>query len=72
MQSELSLTEDELKFVDARLIKDFEAEARRVMRLADVNRKFGEPERAAQLEKEVELLDRKIHYLRTGEVLDGA
>lgn len=72
MSSELSLTEAEKQEVVNGLVKAFEKECYRLMRLADVKRKYGIAEQADQLEREVEMMDRQIHTLRTGEVLDGA
>lgn len=51
------------------LIREFELEGRRMARLADVTRRFGDTTRADQMQRELDIIDRKIHYLKTGEFL---
>ena len=68
MSDELSLTPAEIEMVEAGLIKEFEREGVRLSRLANVHRVFGNKPQAEQIEVELLLIQRKIHYLKTSEI----
>ena len=67
----MDISEAVAQEADLKLIREFELDGRRLTRLAQVDRAFGDSSRAAEIEKQIEIISRKIHFLKTGEVLDA-